>query len=345
MKAAELIQPGRIRLADHPLSDPVYGQVQVHIGAVGICGSDLLSFSAGGIGGLECHYPQILGHEAAGTIVRVGSGVAGWAAGDRAALEPAVYCYHCEFCMAGRHNICERIRFHSAAGEPGFLREFVNLPAENLVALPADLSLEEGTLFEPLAVVLHAMKSVQLQPTETAAVFGAGPIGLATIAVLKISGAGRVWAIEPVAHRREMATRAGAETAIDPQALDASREILDDTGGRGVDVVIDCAARENSLSHCVESVRNGGRMVIIGIPHEVETPLNWHIARRKELVIYNVRRSNGESRAALQLLSEQPSRFRPLLTHRRPLEEVQSAFEMLRDYSDGAAKVVITHGT
>jgi L-iditol 2-dehydrogenase len=344
MRAAELVQPGRIRLATHTVPDPAPKEVQVRVGAVGICGSDLLSFSCGGIGGMDCQYPQILGHEATGVVVRAGQGVTGWTAGDRAALEPALYCYHCEFCMSGRYNICERVRFQSSTGVPGFLREYVNLPAENLLALPRDVDLEQGTLFEPLAVVLHAMKFVALQPIETAAVFGLGPIGLLTIAILKMSGAGRIWAIEPVAYRREMAIQAGADTAIDPLAVSATDEVIRDTKGRGVDVTIDCAARQNSMNECVETTRNGGRLIVIGIPHTLETPFNWHLARRKELIIYNVRRSNRESETALQLLSEQAGRFRFLFTHVLPLEHVQSAFEMLRDHSDRAGKVVILFG-
>ncbi len=344
MRAAELVQPGRIRLATHRVPDPAPGEVQVKIGAVGICGSDLLSFSSGGIGGAECHYPQVLGHEATGVVVRAGAGVTGWRAGDRAALEPALYCYHCEFCISGRHNICERVRFHSSAGMPGFLREYVNLPAENLLALAPDVSLEEGTLFEPLAVVLHALKFVSLQPMETAAVFGAGPIGLLTIAMLKMAGAGRVWAIEPVAHRREMAIQAGADAAIDPQAVSTAGELARDTGGRGVDVTIDCAARQNPMNECVETTRNGGRLVVTGIPHTLESAFNWHLARRKELIIYNVRRSNGESHAAMRLLRERPTRFRFLLTHVLRVEQAQEAFEMLRDYSDGVGKTVLVFG-
>lgn len=341
MNVAELIEPGRIRLTEHAIADPGPGEVQVKMGAVGICGSDLLSFSDGGIGAMECQYPQVLGHEATGMVVRTGPGATGWAPGDRAALEPAFYCYHCEFCQAGRYNICSQIRFQSSAGVPGFLRESVNLPAENLRPLPPSLGLEEGTLFEPLAVVLHAMKFVRLDAMETAAVFGAGPIGLLTIVVLKLSGAGRVWAIEPVGHRREMARKAGADAVVDPGVVDASREVLRETGGRGVDVTIDCANRHQSLTECVETTRNGGRLVLMGIPHELETPLNWHAARRKELIIYNVRRSNGESQTALQLLTGQPDRFGPIITHAMPLAQVQSAFEMLHGYSGGVGKVAI----
>lgn len=191
-------------------------------------------------------------------------------------------------------------------------------------------------------MVLHSLKSVALRPSESAAVFGAGPVGLLTIAMLKMRGAGRVWAVEPVAHRREMAKAAGADAVLDPHALDAAREILSDTGGRGVDVTIDCAAREDSLNQCVHATRNGGRIVVTGIPIELETPLALHPARRKELAIYNVRRSNHDSEAALEILRQHPARFAPIITHTLPLDAAQAAFEMLESYSDGAGKVVLT---
>ena len=344
MRIAELVKSGCLQLVEGPAGDPAPGQVQVRVQAVGVCGSDMLSFTSGGIGGLECRYPQVLGHEPTGTVVKAGAGVTGWAPGDRAALEPALYCYHCEFCHAGHHNICRDIQFHSTGGVPGFLREYVSLPVESLLPLPAGVGFTEGTLFEPLAVVLHSMRFVALRPIETAAVFGAGPIGLLTVALLKLSGAGRVWAIDPVAHRRELALAMGADAAIDPRSADAAHEILRDTGSRGVDVTIDCAARGHSLDQFVAAVRNGGRMVVTGIPFEMQVPIDWHIARRKELAIYNVRRSNHESPAALQLLAEQPARFRPLITHVMPLEQAQPAFDMLKGYADGVGKLVIGLG-
>jgi L-iditol 2-dehydrogenase len=341
MRVAELVKVGSMQLAERTPQEPGPGQVQVRVEAVGICGSDMHSFTSGGIGGLECRYPQVLGHEPAGVVLKTGPGVTGWAAGDRAALEPALYCYHCEFCQTGHHNICRDVQFHSTGNVPGFLREIVNLPVENLLPLPAGISFVEGTLFEPLSVALHSMKFAALQPLETAAVFGAGPIGLLTVAVLKLSGAGRIWVMEPVAHRREMALRMGADAALDPHAVDAAREILRDTGGRGVDVTLDCAARENSFGQSLDAVRNGGRMVVTGIPDEMEVPIDWHVARRKELAIFNVRRSNHESPAALQLLAGQPARFRPLLTHVMPLERAQAAFDTVKDYADGVGKMVI----
>ncbi|MCL5743805.1 MAG: alcohol dehydrogenase catalytic domain-containing protein [Acidobacteria bacterium] len=342
MRIAQLQERRKFQLAEGPLDDPGPGEIQVRVEAVGICGSDMHSFSDGRIGDTICTYPMVLGHEPTGVVVKTGTGVAGWTPGDRAAFEPAVYCYHCEFCLAGRHNICEHIKFFSTPPDPGFFREFVNLPAQNVLPLAAEIGFREGTLFEPLGVVLHSLKFVALRPSESAVVFGAGPIGLLTIAMLKMCGAGRVWAVEPVPHRREMAKAAGADAVMDPHGLDAAREILSDTGQRGVDVTIDCAAREDSLSQCVHATRNGGRIVVTGIHAELEPLIALHPARRKELAIYNVRRSNHDSETALEILRQHPARFAPIVTHTLPLDAVQAAFNMLESYSDGAGKVVLT---
>jgi threonine dehydrogenase-like Zn-dependent dehydrogenase len=285
---------------------------------------------------------MVLGHEPAGVVVKTGADVTGWSAGDRAAFEPALYCYHCEFCLSGHHNVCANLRFMSNPGEPGFFREYANIPAKNLIAIPATLSLEEATLIEPLAVALHSMQFVALQRGETAAVFGVGPIGLLTVIVLKLAGAARVWAVDPVAHRLGLARAVGADAVIDSMAVDPVQQILKDTGGRGVDVAIDCGGKNGSINQCINATRNAGRVVVTAIPSEVLVPLAFHPMRRKEMALFNVRRSNHESPAALRMLLDHTPRFAPLITHTRPLEEIAGAFALLEGYENGVGKIVIT---
>ena len=343
MLVAELSNPRQFRLTDaRPIPDPSPGQIQVAVKAVGICGSDLHYFSDGGIGEPRCVYPMVLGHEPAGVVRKTGPVVSGWSPGDRAALEPALYCYHCEFCMTGHHNVCAKLRFLSQPDEPGFFREFVNLPAHNLLALPAHVSDQEGALAEPLAVVLHSMQFAAPRPGDTAAVFGAGPIGLLTIAMLKLSGVRRVWSVEPVAHRRELARALGADAVIDTAAVDPPLEILRDTANRGVDVAIDCAGKEDSINQCIQAARHAGRVVVTGIPSDDYVRLALHLLRRKELAFYSVRRSNHDSEAALRLLAAHSKLFAPILTHDRPLAGIQPAFELCEQYADGVGKLTIT---
>jgi len=339
---AELIGQRQFRLIEQPIPDPGPGEIQVRVGAVGICGSDLHSYAEGGIGDTPCVYPMVLGHEPAGTVVQTGAGVTGWSAGDRAALEPALYCYHCEFCRTGRYNICANIRFLSNNYHPGFFRDYVNLPAQNLLPIPGSVSLELATIVEPLAVAMHSLKFAQVQIGETVAVFGAGPIGLLTIACLKTAGAGRIWAIDPLAHRQEMAKAMGAHVTIDPGQLDPANGILADTGHRGVDCAIDCATKENTTNQAIRAARNGGRVVITGIHSEVFVPFEVSPMRRKELAIFNVRRSNDEPERARDLLVERQAWFAPLVTHRQGLSEIADAFVKAERYEGEAVKTVIS---
>jgi L-iditol 2-dehydrogenase len=341
MRVAELIEYRTFRLRDNPIAAPAPGEVQVRIEAVGICGSDLHSYSEGGVGGTPCQYPMVLGHEPSGVIAKTGSGVTGWHVGDRVFCEPAIYCYHCEFCHTGHHNVCANVRFMSMPGDPGFFRDSANLPARNLIAVPANLGLPYSTLIEPLAVALHSMKFVSLQPGETVAVFGAGPIGFLTVACLKLAGAGRIWSIDPVASRRDLVRAAGADAVIDPAAVDPVAEILRDTGDRGVDVAIDCATKDGTINQCINVTRNSGRVVVTGIPAEAVVPIEFSPMRRKEIAFFNVRRSNHESDQALALLARYENLFAPLVTHQRALDRIGDAFDQLEHYRDGIGKIVI----
>ena len=339
MLAAELIAPLTFRLTDTPIADPGPGEVQVRVEAVGICGSDLHAYSEGAVGSTPNVYPMVLGHEPAGTIVKTGPGVTGLAPGDRGALEPALYCYHCEFCLRGLHNVCANIRFLSTPPDPGFFRERINLPVANFLPIPTGVSLDEATVIEPLAVALHSISLASIRPAETVAVIGAGPIGLLTIAALRAARAGRISAVEPVAHRRELAKIMGADVALEP--AEAEDEILRGTGRRGVDCAIDCAAGEDTTAQAIRVTRNAGRVVLTGIHSTPFIPMDGSAMRRKQLTIFSVRRSNHEPPEALELLQAHPERFAPLLTHAREMEQIADAFVIASQYQDGVGKMIV----
>ncbi len=339
MHAAELMAPRQFRLSDMSIEDPGPGEIQVRVDAVGVCGSDLHAWAEGSVGDSANIYPMVLGHEPAGTITKVGSGVTGLSVGDRGALEPAIYCYHCEYCQRGQYNICAKIRFLSNPGIPGFLRQSVNLPAANFLPIPANLSSDLATIVEPLAIAMHSMKFADVRPEETVAVFGAGPIGLLTVAALRASGAGRIWVVEPVAHRRQMALDLGAAVAITPE--EAVATILADTGKRGVDCAIDCATGPQTTNEAMHVSRNAARIVITGIHSGKYVSLEGSTMRRKELAIFNVRRSNDEPHEALELLKAHQDWFAPLVTHSRAMGNVGEAFDIAGNYRDGVGKMIV----
>jgi L-iditol 2-dehydrogenase len=338
-RVAELTAPREFTLVEQELPDPGPGEVQVRVAAIGICGSDMHSYAEGAIGDVACRYPMVLGHEPSGVVLKTGAGVTGWDPGDEAALEPAIYCYHCEFCMSGRHNVCSHLRFLSSIEDPGFFRDRVNLPMHNLVRLGCGVGLREGTLIEPLAVALHSLEHSKPALGDRVVVIGAGPIGLLTIAAIRLAGVTRIWAIEPLPHRREMALAMGADAALPVD--EAVSEILRDTGRRGVDAVFDCAAKPGTVEMAIQLARPVSRVVLTGIHSEVDVPFPVHAMRRKEIALFTVRRSNHESELARDLLSTHARLFAPLITHERPLEHINAAFEMLDTYADNAGKVVI----
>jgi L-iditol 2-dehydrogenase len=339
MRVAELISPKTFRLTEMPIAAPGPGEVQVRVEAVGVCGSDLHAYTEGAVGSTPNIYPMVLGHEPAGVIVKTGAGVTGLAAGDRGALEPALYCYHCEFCLSGHHNVCANIRFLSNPGHPGFFRELVNLPVVNFRLIPAGMPFDAATLAEPLAIAMHSLRLASIRPGETVVVIGAGPIGLMTIAALRTAGAGRIWAVEPLAHRRELALEIGAHAALEPE--EAIEEIFRATSQRGADCAIDCAAGAETTNQAVMLARNAGRVAITGIHSTPNVSMDGSAMRRKELTIFNVRRSNHETDEALELLRTNFSWFAPVLTHARPIDRIDEAFDIASQYRDGVGKMIV----
>jgi L-iditol 2-dehydrogenase len=339
MHCAELTAPHTFRIAEMAIDDPGPGEVQVRVEAVGVCGSDLHAYGEGAVGGMPNVYPMVLGHEPAGRIVKVGAGVSGLAVGDRGALEPALYCYHCEWCMSGHHNVCANIRFLSNPTFPGLFRELANLPAGNFLPIPDTMSYGEAALAEPLAIAMHSLRLASITPGETVVVFGTGAIGLMTIAALRAAKVGRVWAVDPVAHRRELALGMGADVALEPD--EAVKEIMAATGQRGVDCAIDCAAGEVTTIQAMQLARHAGRVALTGIHTKAIVPLDVASMRRKELTLFNVRRSNHETHEALELLKAQPKWFAPVLTHERRLEQIDEAFAIAGQYLDGVGKMMV----
>ena len=215
----------------------------------------------------------------------------------------------------------------------------MNLPAANFVPVPADISLDMATLVEPLAVACHSIRLASIRPGETAAVLGAGPIGLLTIAALRAAGAATIWAVDPLAHRRELASLVGADAVLEPG--EAVEEVLRATGRRGVDCAFDCAAKEQTTGQAVEVVRNAGRVALTGIHSTPSVVLDGSAMRRKELTLLNVRRSNHEAHEALDLLRARPERLAPLLTHARDLDRIDDAFMIASGYRDGVGKMIV----
>jgi (R,R)-butanediol dehydrogenase / meso-butanediol dehydrogenase / diacetyl reductase len=272
MKAARFHGRGDIRVDDVPDPQVGPGQVEVSVDWCGICGTDLHEFLEGPIfipqkgaphpiTGAEL--PVVMGHEFAGVVSAVGTGVTGVREGDRVAVEPYYVCGECVACASGRYNICRKLGFVGLSGPDGGFAERCVVDARWVHPL-GDLPTDVGALVEPLAVGYHAVRLSGLRPGGTAAVFGAGPIGLVTTAALKAAGAGKVVVVEPAAARKAKAAGAGADEVLDPTGTDVPAAIRDLTAG-GADVAFECAGVDAVLAAAIGSVRPGGTVVNVAI--------------------------------------------------------------------------------
>ena len=342
MRAIQLVSHRQMEAVELPEErEPAEGEVMVRICSCGICGSDLHWWAEGGVGERRAPYPMVLGHEPAGEIVAVGRGVARLRTGDRVAIEPAITCGQCEFCRAGRANLCLTSRFMSSGGVWGLFREYATIPAANAGRIPDSLSFDQATLVEPLSVILHLYELHPVQPGAVVAITGAGPIGMLAGAVARMSGASQVIIADPRAHRRAMAVKMGATVATELE--DFATSVLDLTSGRGADLVIDAAAKRDSLRACFAAARKAATCILIGIPSETNLPVDLHAAMAKELRLQTIFRSNHNAVTATELLASGAIPF-DLLTHRLPLEQTQAAFQMLEGYHDDCGKIVINLG-
>ena len=342
MKSLQLIAPRTIEardMADPP--DPGAGEVLVRVRAVGICGSDIHFYSEGSIAGFDAEYPMVLGHEPAGEIIEVGSGVERLHAGMRVAVEPAISCGRCEDCRSGHHNLCDSSIFMGGLQTPGSLREYAVVPARNVAAVSDQLSFTDATVVEPLAVLLHTLELVKLQLGEAVAVMGAGPIGLLATAVAKLSGASSVTVADRIPERLELAKQFGADAVVDFTKDSVGDAVLDMTGGKGAHVVVDAAAKTDSVRNAIASARNGARVAVIGIPSQQEVGVSFWEAMGKELTFFIQKRSNNNDHEAIEMLERGLIDTRAFVTHTFPFEQGDKAFQTVAEYADGVGKAVI----
>lgn len=320
MRVIRLHAQHDLRAHDEPKPKPNPGEALVQVKAVGICGSDLHWFGEASIGDAQLKRPLVLGHESAGSIA------AGSHRGQRVAVDPAIPCNRCEFCLQGNPNLCENMRFAGHGLEDGALREFVAWPEACLFPLPDSLTDEDGAMLEPLGVAIHAVDLAHLRLGMTVGVFGCGPIGLLIIQLARLAGAGTPLATDRLPHRLEAARALGAGQVIRAGTESEVREVAAAAGGRGVDVAFEVAGENPAVESAVAAVKPGGRVILAGIPSDDRTSFPASLARRKGLTLKLVRRMKFTYPRAIQLVESGQVDVRSLVTHHFPLEQASEAF-------------------
>jgi L-iditol 2-dehydrogenase len=343
VKASFLHGPLDLRVAEIEDSEPGPGEVVLEVGAVGVCGSDLHTYSLGNVGGIVPKEPLTLGHEASGIIVALGPGVdrERYKVGQHVAIDPATPCGVCEPCQAGDPHLCLRLKFIGLYPFQGAMRERFVHEARSCVPLPEGITPIGGAMLEPLGVALHAVWLAAARVGDDVAVIGCGGIGLLVVRLLRLAGVRHIVAVDKYNWRLDLAANYGADVLINADEADTVGEILNRTNGRGVDVAVEAAWVEDTASQCVEAARMGGRVVIVGIPAEDVLTVRASAARRKELTILYSRRMKHTYPASIALAASGQVDVDGLATHVYPLDRVNEAFDVASTYKDGVVRAVV----
>jgi L-iditol 2-dehydrogenase len=302
---------------------PGPGEALVRVTAVGICGSDIHWWKEGHIGRERIVTPLVLGHECAGVIE------GGRRHGERVAIDPAIPCGRCRFCEEGNPNVCSALRFAGHPPQDGALRPYIAWPEHCLVPLPDSMSDVEGAMLEPFGVAMYSVDLGNVKPGMSIGVFGCGAIGLSVIQVGRAAGATRVFATDlPNMLHRIKAARSFGATAFEAKSGQEVGEILEATGGRGVDVAFEAAGEPEAVEAAVAAVKPGGQVILVGIPSEDRIAFTASTARGKDLTIKVVHRMKHTYPRAIQLVESQRADVRSLVTHHVPLAEVARAYSL-----------------
>ncbi|MBW9089029.1 L-idonate 5-dehydrogenase [Rhizobium wenxiniae] len=334
MKAVVIHSAKDLRVEEREVETAGPGQVDIAIEAGGICGSDLHYYHHGGFGTVRVREPMILGHEVAGRVVALGSGVSHLSIGDRVAVSPSRPCNACDYCLKGRQNHCLNMRFYGSAMPmphiQGAFRQRLVAEAWQCHKVNEGISINEAAFAEPFAVTLHAVSRAGSLQGKRVLVTGCGPIGVLSIIAARLHGAREVVATDIMDAVLEKAKAIGADrtinTASHPDALGAY------TVNKGYfDVHFEASGNERAVRSGLEVLKPRGILVQLGLGGDISLPQNTIVA--KEIEVKGTFRFHEEFGQAVDLINQKRVDFSPLLSEIYPVADAVKAFEVAGDRS------------
>jgi D-arabinose 1-dehydrogenase-like Zn-dependent alcohol dehydrogenase len=254
---------GSLELRDVPVPVPGAGEVLVKVEACGICLSDVHLIDGTLPGPLAEVTP---GHEATGLIAGLGSAVRGWAVGDPVVLAAGRPCQECESCISGRFEDCVRFEIMGFSFD-GAWADYVVVPSFALTRRPAGMDINQAAICADAVSTPYAgiVRRAELRPGESVGLWGIGGLGVHAVQVARLAGAGLVVAVDPIETARERALAAGADVALDPNAVDIPTELQRLTNDRGLDLAVDLVGANAVLAQAAQCLGRHGRVLMVGL--------------------------------------------------------------------------------
>ena len=315
--------------------------VKIEMTVLGICGSDIHYYAQGQIGSQKVEHPFTVGHEGAGVVVEVGPAVKRVKPGDLIAIEPAMPCWECDQCLSGRHHTCRKLRFLGCPGQAdGCLMEYIVMPEENCFSLTGKLTPDHGSISEPLAIGVYAVKKSGSLRGLKIGILGFGPIGMSVMLAAKAEGADSFYITDKIDPRLSIAVKEGATFTGNPLKEDVVEKIMK-KANLGLDVVFECCGKQEVLDQAIDVLKPGGKLVVIGIPEFNRWSMSVETTRRREISLQFIRRQVDCVEPALEMMKNGIINVDNMVTHRFPFNKTKEAFDLVADYRDGAMKVMI----
>lgn len=348
MRAGVYRGKGQVVVETVPIPEIGEGELLFRVAACGICGTDIKKIHHGFV-----NPPQVLGHELAGTVVQVGSGVTKFKPGDRVVSFHHIPCGNCFYCQRKLFSQCAEYKktgLTAGFGDPngGGFAEYVRampwIVERGMIAVPDDVTFEEATFVEPVNTCLKAVRKARVAAGETVLVIGQGPIGMLLMILAKYEGA-EVYASDPMPGRRAAGLRFGAKEVFDPSSGTLLDDVRKRTEGRGADVVMVAVPNPSLVPEALALARPGGRVLLFAHNDPV-MQLGFPAAavgvEEKEILgSYSASVDDQAESAALVFGRRLP--VRDLISHRFPLERIAEGLELAARPADNTLKVVITH--
>lgn len=339
MRVAKYYSWDDVRLEHMELPDIGPGEMLVEVQACGLCGSDLMQWYA------DSKAPTVLGHEPVGLVARVGTGVAGFAPGDRVFVHHHVPCFVCYYCRRGNYSCCPTFKQNGI--HPGGFAEYIRVAPMNVerdvLHLPEGLPFEEATLIEPTACAIRGMKRAGFRHGDTVLVIGVGVSGLLFTQLSRLWGAGRVIASDLVDYRLARALELGADAVVNPATGDLRAEVNRLTGQTGADVVIVTAGSAAVMEQGLRLAAKGGTVLIYApLPPGETLPVDvCDLLFSEKTLVSTYSCGPDDTRMALDLLRHGRVQTRGLVTHRFGLEEVAEAMRLAAKAGESLKVVVV----
>lgn len=351
MRSAVVFGPADLRVVEKPVPEPGPGEVLLRVQAASLCGTDLKIRAGSFFPSQPPPGTFTPGHEYAGTVVALGPTVDEFAPGDRVVVEAHRGCMRCENCVRGRYTCCLNYgradKGHRAMGmsvDGGFADYVVN-HVTTMYRLPPPISFEEAVMITTAGTSMYAIDTMGgLVAGDDVAVIGPGPVGLTAVQILKTLGTARVFLTGTRDSRLELGRSLGADVVINVRERDPVAAVLEATGGRGADAVLECSGGDEAVDQAIRMCKPGGRIVLVGYFHgPVTADLNRAV--KAGLTLHTIRGEGNRAVGRSVSLADRGALLTaPLITHRFPLERIGEAFDTVEERRDEAIKVVLQIG-